>query len=76
MSALSFDLSIWDIFGTLSAGATLVLPEDSARQNPTIWRELVQQHQVTVWNTVPALAELLIENLPEQALPSLRSGFA
>ena len=27
LSALSFDLSVWDIFGTLSAGATIVMPD-------------------------------------------------
>ena len=27
VSSLSFDLSVWDIYGSLAAGATLVLPE-------------------------------------------------
>ncbi|WBA86478.1 non-ribosomal peptide synthetase [Endozoicomonas sp. GU-1] len=72
LSALSFDLSVWDIFGTLCAGATLVLPDSCLVKSPQHWRHQVEQHRVTVWNTVPALAELLIEAVPAGALGSLR----
>ncbi|WP_252179274.1 non-ribosomal peptide synthetase [Endozoicomonas sp. 4G] len=72
LSALSFDLSVWDIFGTLCAGATLVLPDSCLVKSPQHWRHQVKQHRVTVWNTVPALAELLIEAAPAGALGSLR----
>ena len=72
LSALSFDLSVWDIFGTLCAGATLVLPDSCLVKSPQHWRHQVEQHRVTVWNTVPALAELLIEAASAGALGSLR----
>ncbi len=72
LSALSFDLSVWDIFGTFSAGATLVLPDSCLVKSPQHWRHQVAQHRVTVWNTVPALAELLIEEAPADDLGSLR----
>jgi amino acid adenylation domain-containing protein len=61
ISALSFDLSVWDIFGTLSAGATLVLPDPSPRPDPEGWATASRRHGVTVWNSVPALAEMLQE---------------
>jgi amino acid adenylation domain-containing protein len=61
LSSLSFDLSVYDIFGTLGAGATLVLPEAGAERDAGAWAELVRGESVTVWNSVPALLEMLLE---------------
>ncbi len=74
VSSLSFDLSVWDVFGTLAAGAALVLPESSARRDPGHWLGLIGEHAVTVWNSVPALLEMLVEFSGDQAaeLSSLR----
>ena len=74
LSSLSFDLSVYDIFGTLAAGATLVLPTAGDIHNPARWRQLLAQHQVTVWNSVPALMQLLVDEL-EQA-PTSKSALA
>ncbi|KPI15353.1 amino acid adenylation domain protein [Actinobacteria bacterium OK074] len=68
ISSLSFDLSVWDVFGTLAAGAALVLPEATPRPDPVGWAGLARRCGVTVWNSVPALAEMLVEvvaRLPE-----------
>jgi amino acid adenylation domain-containing protein len=62
LSALSFDLSVWDVFGVLGAGATLVLPEPAAARDPGRWLELMDTHRVTTWNSVPALARMLVEH--------------
>jgi pyochelin synthetase len=61
ISSLGFDLSVYDIFGTLAAGGTIVLPSSSARRDPRIWLELIEREQVTIWNSVPALMEMLVE---------------
>lgn len=61
LSALSFDLSVYDIFGVLGAGGALVLPDADRLRDPGHWCELVAAHRVTVWNTAPALAEMLVE---------------
>ncbi|WP_313918935.1 non-ribosomal peptide synthetase [Tahibacter sp.] len=63
ISALGFDLSVYDIFGTLAAGATLVLPTQDEVQRPGVWPALVRTHAVSVWNSVPALYQILIEGL-------------
>ncbi len=62
LSALNFDLSVWDIFGTLAAGGALVLPAPDALREPARWAELVAEHRVTVWNSVPALMEMFTEH--------------
>ncbi|MEU4806497.1 amino acid adenylation domain-containing protein [Actinosynnema sp. NPDC023587] len=63
LSSLSFDLSVFDVFGILGAGAALVLPDASARRDPAHWADLVRAHGVTVWNSVPALLEMLVTYL-------------
>ncbi|MFG2052930.1 amino acid adenylation domain-containing protein [Micromonospora sp. NPDC048930] len=61
ISSLSFDLSVWDVFGTLAAGATLVLPAGGSRPDPLGWADTATRHGATVWNSVPALAQMLDE---------------
>ncbi len=60
LSSLSFDLSVWDIFGILGAGGTLVLPDPDRLRDPAHWAALARRHQVTVWNSVPALMVMLL----------------
>ena len=61
LSSVSFDLSVYDIFGALSAGAALVVPTESERIDPSRWLSLCKENNVTVWNTVPALMDLLLD---------------
>ncbi|WP_086666102.1 non-ribosomal peptide synthetase [Lentzea kentuckyensis] len=61
LSALSFDLSVYDVFGVLGAGGAVVLPDLDRQRDPQHWCELVGRHRVTVWNTAPALLEILVE---------------
>ncbi|MEL7039186.1 MAG: amino acid adenylation domain-containing protein [Cyanobacteria bacterium J06592_8] len=63
LSALNFDLSVYDIFGILAAGGTLVIPDAEATKDPAHWIELIDQKRVTVWNSVPALMQMLLEHL-------------
>ena len=61
LSSLTFDLSVWDIFGLLAAGGAIVFPDAGSRRDPEHWRRLVQEG-VTIWNTVPTLMRLLVES--------------
>ena len=63
LSSLTFDLSVWDLFGSLACGATLVLPDPARRQDPAHWSDLVERHGVTVLNAVPGLLDLLADRL-------------
>jgi amino acid adenylation domain-containing protein len=73
LSALNFDLSVYDVFGMLSAGGAIVIPEPQAHREPERWLTLVAEHSVTVWNTVPALMEMFTDhalaNGRENSLP-------
>jgi amino acid adenylation domain-containing protein len=58
LSSLSFDLSVYDIFGVLAVGGAIVLPDVRQLQQVKHWHELVQTHRITLWNSVPALFQL------------------
>ncbi|MFM9442372.1 amino acid adenylation domain-containing protein [Streptomyces acidiscabies] len=76
LSALSFDLSVFDIYGVLGAGGSLVLPDPARQRDPQHWLEQAGRHGVTVWNTAPALLEMLVEYAEleqEAAADALRS---
>ncbi|RXJ81158.1 non-ribosomal peptide synthetase [Arcobacter sp. F2176] len=68
LSALNFDLSVYDIFGTLAAGATLVLPDAKQEKNPQHWQECLKNHPCTVWNSVPALLQIFLEYAPNKTI--------
>jgi acyl-coenzyme A synthetase/AMP-(fatty) acid ligase/acyl carrier protein len=69
LSSLSFDLSVWDLFGVLGAGGRVVLPDPAASRDPAHWHELVLREGLTVWNSVPALVELYVEHLERHGEP-------
>lgn len=60
LSALHFDLSVYDIFGVLTAGGALVIAAENQRRDPRAWCELIEDYQVTLWNSVPALFNMLL----------------
>ena len=61
VSSCSFDLSVFDIFGAFSAGAALVIPDAVRAADPAHWLDLATRAGVTMWNSVPAIVELLVE---------------
>ena len=61
ISSLGFDLSVYDLFGTIMAGATLVYPRAKDVRNPAAWPTLLRAEGVTIWNSAPALMLLFID---------------
>lgn len=75
LSSLSFDLSVYDIFGLLAVGGTCVIPPWWAMRDPSHWAELIASERITIWNSVPALMEMLVkyvEDKPDSRTGSLR----
>jgi amino acid adenylation domain-containing protein/thioester reductase-like protein len=63
LSNFNFDLSVYDVFGAFSKGAKLVLPDHERMLEPSHWEALISQHKVTIWNSVPALYRLMLDNI-------------
>ncbi|HEY9629839.1 MAG TPA: amino acid adenylation domain-containing protein [Coleofasciculaceae cyanobacterium] len=74
LTALNHDLSVYDLFGLLSAGGTLVLPNADAVKDPHHWADLMIHHRVTLWNSVPAMMEMWVDAVEPRAasFPDLR----
>jgi amino acid adenylation domain-containing protein len=74
ISSCTFDLSVYDVFGSLSEGGTVVLCPARDSRDPAAWCRLVQEHGVTIWNSVPQIVEMLVEAAQSrpQLLASLR----
>ena len=71
VASLAFDLSVWDIFGVLAAGGAVVLPEQGRATDPSHWLELIRQHSVTLWNSVPGQLQMLLDVL--ESTPGARA---
>jgi amino acid adenylation domain-containing protein len=72
VSALDFDLSVYDVFGLLAAGGAVVLPDPDRRRDAGHWLRLARAHRVSLWNSVPALLDMLLVAAGEELPGSLR----
>lgn len=70
VTPLHHDMSVFDVFGTLCAGATLVLP--TQEKDAMGWARLVATQGVTLWVSVPAILEMLLACARPDQLATLR----
>lgn len=69
LAPTGFDLSVYDIFGILGAGGTVVVPSPQRTNDIAHWSELVDHHGITIWNSVPAPMRLWIDSLSGTEFP-------
>ncbi|MEU9841713.1 amino acid adenylation domain-containing protein [Actinomadura sp. NPDC048032] len=60
VSALDFDLSVFDLFAAWHAGGAVVVPDEDERRDAARWSGLVRRWSVTVLNCVPSVLEMLL----------------
>ena len=72
-----FDLSVFDIWSTLSCGATIVIVDESTVISGPRMVERIRSKAITVWYSVPTAIVLMLETgkLAEGGAPSLRSVY-
>lgn len=63
ISDISFDLSVYDIFGMLSVGGCIVIPDFERQREPLQWLELIENFGITIWNSVPMYMQMFVEYL-------------
>ncbi|WDF35891.1 amino acid adenylation domain-containing protein [Streptomyces sp. T12] len=73
LSALDFDLSVYDTFGLLSAGGAVVLVDEDDRREASQWADLARTHGVTLINCVPPLLDMLLLATAPGQLAGLRA---
>jgi amino acid adenylation domain-containing protein len=76
-TSLSFDISVWEIFGALTTGARLVLLGAGEENDPAQIIRVLRDEQVTVLALVPSLLDLLLDDEPGlSAATALRYVFS
>ncbi len=54
VNSLAFDLSVYDVLGTLAAGGTVHVAPEAALRDPERLARLLVEEPVTVWHSAPA----------------------
>ncbi|WPG36184.1 non-ribosomal peptide synthetase [Variovorax sp. EBFNA2] len=55
-----FDVSVWEMFWPLTAGARLVVANPGDHRDPARLVELIQRHQITTLNFVPSMLQAFL----------------
>jgi amino acid adenylation domain-containing protein len=74
-AAISFDISVWEIFGTLISGAGLVIARPGAQQDAAAIVSLMVSQRVTVAHFGPAMLRALLDEPEIKACRDLRHVF-
>ncbi|HEY2737732.1 MAG TPA: amino acid adenylation domain-containing protein, partial [Thermoanaerobaculia bacterium] len=72
VTSLAFDLSVWDIFGTLAAGGTVHVASEAALCEPAELVRLLCMEPITLWDSAPAALQQLAPLFPGEAPRPLR----
>jgi len=72
LSSVAFDSSVAGIFGTLTSGGSLHLPDRESAQDPQVISEIVERENISRLLCVPSLALLLLAYLPAETRGVLR----
>lgn len=60
VTSIGFDLSVYDVFGVLGAGATIRLMDYSELADPKGMLEIIARENITIWDSAPAAIQLLV----------------
>lgn len=68
----SFDVSVWEFFWPLMTGATLVVAEPGAHQDPAQLIELITAQRITTLHFVPSMLRAFLDTAGVESCVSLR----
>jgi amino acid adenylation domain-containing protein len=72
---MTFDVSLWELFGALAAGATLVIAEPDGHRDPDYLVRVIEEHRVTAVSFVPSMFTLFTSHSDAHTCDSLRVVF-
>jgi amino acid adenylation domain-containing protein len=67
ITSLAFDLSVYDVFGTLAAGAEVVIAAEEELAEPAALAALLAGGAITFWDSAPAALQQLVPCFPHAA---------
>ncbi|MBY6534864.1 non-ribosomal peptide synthase/polyketide synthase [Rhodococcus sp. BP-148] len=68
----TFDVSVWELFGTLAAGGTLVVAEPDGHRDPEYLGSVIESEGVTATSFVPSMLSVFLAQVDSSRLQSLR----
>ncbi|MEZ4729299.1 MAG: amino acid adenylation domain-containing protein [Caldilineaceae bacterium] len=68
----SFDVSVWEFFWPLLAGATLVMAKPEGHKDSAYLVEVIRQHGITTLHFVPSMLQMFVEEPGVEACHSLK----
>jgi amino acid adenylation domain-containing protein len=71
----SFDVSVWEFFWPLLAGACLVVAQPGGHQDNPYLIRTIAEHQITTLHFVPSMLQLFLEEPNAERCQSLRQVF-
>ncbi|MBF6365626.1 amino acid adenylation domain-containing protein, partial [Nocardia puris] len=73
----TFDVSVWEFFWPLQAGARLVVAKPDGHRDPVYLAQVIAEHGVTTVHFVPSMLSVFVSTLGEGAdAPRVRQVFA
>ena len=69
VTSLCFDLSVYDIFGCLAAGATVHVARASDLRDPSRLVELLRDRAITFWDSAPAALQQVLQTAAHSGQP-------
>ena len=63
ITSMCFDLSVYDIFGILTAGGTVVIARKDEVQDVVKLQDLLLKYNITFWDSVPTTMDYLVKEL-------------
>lgn len=74
-ASLTFDSSVWEVFGSLTVGCTLVLPKPDGHHDRSYLTRLIADEGVSVLHFVPSMLRHFLEEPGVAELRSVRAVF-
>lgn len=68
VTAMHHDMAMYDVFGALTAGASIVTLDPERAYEPKHWVECIVRHGVTIWNSVPGFHTALMKHCMAQGV--------
>lgn len=66
ITSMCFDLSVYDIFGMLACGGTIVIARQEEVQHPQQLKSLLINERITFWDSVPTTMNYLVGELESE----------
>jgi amino acid adenylation domain-containing protein len=60
LAPFHFDLSVFDLFATFQAGASVVLVDHKSIKNPMLLSAWIDEYQISVWYATPTTLKLML----------------